>query len=433
MPDPRTQRKVLAAGMIGTLIEYFDFLVYATVSGLVFGKLFFPTDNEFVGAMLAISTFAVGFLVRPIGGIVFGHIGDRYGRRRVLSITITMMGIATALIGVLPTYSTIGIAAPIILVILRITQGLGVGGEYGAASTMVIEHADQTGRRGLFGGLNASAGSSGFLLATGLLAALTTLTTDEQFEAWGWRVPFLLSAVLLAVGFYIRYHVPESPVMRAAVEQGRTVSRPLLEAFRHHPRQVAIALAAPTGSFVGYYVILVFSAPYAANVSEHDESALLALLTVGQIAYLFAVVGWAWWSDKVGRRLPMLIGSGGLMVWGFVFFPLLLSGSLTATLVAFSVALVLLGAIYGPLATFLAELFGTEVRLSGLSFGFQVSGAWAGGLSPVIATALVGHGGTWLPVAFMIAIAAATTVIAVWFSKDGRHRDLRDSATVRKS
>jgi MFS family permease len=181
--NPRTQRKVLAAGMIGTLIEYFDFLVYATVSGLVFGKLFFPTDNEFVGAMLAISTFAVGFLVRPIGGIVFGHIGDRYGRRRVLSITITMMGIATALIGVLPTYSTIGIAAPIVLVLLRITQGLGVGGEYGAASTMVIEHAHQTGRRGLFGGLNASAGSSGFLLATGLLAALTTLTTDEQFPS----------------------------------------------------------------------------------------------------------------------------------------------------------------------------------------------------------------------------------------------------------
>ncbi|MED5803860.1 MFS transporter [Gordonia sp. Z-3] len=333
--DGPTTRRVVAAGMIGTVIEYFDFLVYATVSGLVFGNLFFPGDNAFVGTMLVWATFAVGSLVRPLGGIIFGHIGDRIGRSRVLFVTLTMMGIATLLIGLMPTYDQIGIAAPIILILLRVVQGLGVGGEYGGATLMVIEHNHNTGKRGLFGALTSASSSLGFLLASGLMAILTAVTSDAQFEGWAWRIPFLLSALLLVVGFYIRYRIGETPMMKEAMEKNETVKTPLVELLRKHSRALVIAVAAPFGLFAAYYVILVFSIPFAVDNGDANQSLLLAMSTIAQVIYMCAVVYGGYLSDRLGRRIPIMIGAVGLGIWSFAFFPLLLSGSSISVLAGF--------------------------------------------------------------------------------------------------
>lgn len=417
--------RTVIAGMVGTTVEYFDFLVYATVSGLVFGTLFFPTENEFIGALLAISTFALGYLVRPIGGIVFSHFGDRHGRTKVLFVTLIIMGSATVLIGVLPTYSTIGPAAPVLLIALRIIQGLAVGGEYGGAAVLVVEQADRNGRRGLFGSFVTCSGSIGTLLASALLAGLTSSLGMEQFQAWGWRVPFLVSAVLLGVGFYIRLKVKEPQVMQDAIKSKKTVKQPLLDVLRRRPRQVAVALLAPLGLFSGYYIVLVFAVPYATDHGG-QASALLAVLSVSQFIYIAALVFSGWWSDKIGRRVPMIIGAAGLAAWSFAFFPLLLTGSLLAAGVAFTLALVFVATMYGPLAAFLAELFPTGTRVTGLSFGYQISSALAGGLSPVIATATVSAAGGWWPVAILVAATSVVSMVSMAMSRDTSRISLHD-------
>lgn len=424
-PPRMSNARVVTAGVVGTVVEYFDFLIYATVSGLVFGQLFFPAGNDFVATMLVWSTFAVGFLVRPLGGILFGHLGDRLGRSRVLFVTLMMMGLATTAIGLLPTYDQIGVAAPILLILLRVVQGLGVGGEYGAAAVTVIEHTDGSGRRGLFGALTSGSSSLGFLVASGAMAGLTALTSDEQFIGWAWRVPFLFSAVLLAVGFWVRYRLGETPAMKEARDNGTVVRTPLLELLRHHRGALLVALGAPFGLMATYYVVLVFSIPFAVQQGDGDESFLLAMSTIAQAIYLGAVVLGGHLSDRFGRRLPLMIGAVGVAVWSFAFFPLLLSGATVAVLAAFVVALLFLGLVFGPMAAFLVELFGTNVRLSGMSFGYQVSAALAGGLSPLVATWLVYRSGSWVAISVMVAVTMAVTFAAVLASRNRTDVDLR--------
>lgn len=423
-PNQSSTLRVLSAGMIGTVVEYFDFLIYATISGLIFGQLFFPNDNEFVGTLLAWGTFAVSYLARPFGGILFGHFGDRLGRSRVLFITLIMMGVSTTVIGLLPTYDQIGIAAPIILVFLRIVQGIGVGGEYGGATLMVIEHTHGSGRRGLWGALVTASSSMGFLLASALMAVLTAVTTDAQFSGGAWRIPFLISSVLLIIGFYIRYRLGETPVMADAIKGQKTVQVPLLELFRTSPRRLLAAVGAPFGMFATYYVMLVFAIPYVVSERGTDQSFLLTMSTIAQVVYVAAVIFGGYVSDRWGRRAPMMWGAAGLGAWGFAFFPLLLTGSGPGTLVGLGVGLALLGLIVGPLAAFLAELFGTGVRFSGLSFGYQISAAMAGGLSPVIASILVHQTGSWVPVAAWSAFALSMTFLAVFLSAERANADL---------
>jgi MFS family permease len=409
---PSTAR-VVSAGMVGTIVEFFDFMVYATMAGLVFGKLFFPTDDEFVATLLVWGTFAAGYLARPIGGVVFGHFGDKLGRSRMLFITLSMMGVSTVGIGLLPTYADVGVLAPTVLILLRIVQGLGVGGEYGGATLMVIEHTHRSGRRGLWGALVTAGSSIGFLLATGLMAVLTALTTDDQLVGWAWRIPFLLSAVLLGVGFFIRYRIGETPVMQSALAHRDVVRSPFGELLRTHRRQLAIALGAPFGMFAAYYITLVFSVPFAVDNGNIDAPLLLTISTIAQLLYVCAVIGGGYLSDRLGRRWPMAVGAVGLAAWGFAFFPLMLSDNPVGPLVAVAVALTFVGVIAGPMAAFLAELFGTGVRYSGLSIGYQVSAAVSGGLSPVVATYLVHESGTWYPIPVFMALALAVTVAAV--------------------
>jgi MFS family permease len=419
---PVSERRVVAAGMIGSVIEYFDFLVYATVSSLVFGKLFFPEADELVATLLALSTFAVGYVMRPLGGIVFGIIGDRFGRRRVLFSTLVTMGIATACIGLLPTYATIGIAAPIILLLLRIVQGLAVGGEYGGAQLMVVEHAEGSGRRGFLGSLVTASVGAGFLLASGLLALLTGVLSDEQFTSWGWRIPFLVSFVLLAVGFYIRLRISETPVMKELLAEERAVRNPLFEVLRRYPKQVLLTIAVPAGAFATYNILLVFSVPFARSAGG-SPTALLTVLSVTQVVFLVAIIGAGRLSDRIGRRIPMIVGAAGIAVWMFAFFPLLESGT-GGAFVAFTVAFVFLGGIYGPLGTYLSELFGTETRLTGFSLGYQISGAIFGGLTPLIAVSLSGTGKAWLPVAVYIAAIAVVTLVASAAGRETADADL---------
>jgi MFS family permease len=414
---PSTAR-VVSAGMIGTIIEFFDFFIYATVSSLVFGKLFFPGDNEFVSTMLVWGTFAAGYLARPLGGLLFGHFGDKIGRSRILFVTLLMMGVSTTVIGLLPSYSQIGIAAPIILVSLRVIQGLGVGGEYGGATLMVIEHTHRSGRRGLWGALVTAGSSIGVLLATGLMALLTAVTTDEQFLGWAWRIPFLLSSALLLVGFYIRYRLGETPVMENAIEHNATVKAPILELLRNHRKVLLIALGAPLGNFAAYYIVLVFSVPFAVTTAGLNQSVLLTISSLAQVTYVGSVIFGGYMSDRLGRRLPMMGGAVGLALWSFAFFPLLLSGAKVAVFFAFAVSLFCVGLIVGPMAAFLAELFGTGVRFSGLSVGYQVSAAVAGGLAPAIAAFLLHETGSWHLIPVFVTIALTLTFVAVFASKD---------------
>lgn len=423
---PAGQRKVVATAMIGSIVEWFDFLVYATVSGLVFGKLFFPNDSELVSTMLALSTFAVGYLARPLGGLVFAHLGDKYGRQQVLFATFILMGGATVLIGILPSYSTIGVAAPIILLFLRLIQGLGAGGEFGAAITMVVEHGNNSGKRGFYGALTSSGASGGFLLASGMLAILTGVLTDEQFESWGWRIPFLLSATLLVIGFYLRLRVEETPMMKESMETGDVVKTPLIELFRRYPRQIALATLVPTAILVSYQVVNVFSIPFIKDNTNDSTSYLFTMLTVGQVIYLASMVFSGWWSDHVGRRRPMMMGAAGLLVWGFAYFPLVLSGSVVGILCGMGISVLFTGFIFGPMATFMSELFGTDVRFTGISFAYQVNSAVVGGLTPLVAVGLSGAFDSWVPVAIMISVAAAISLIAIGFSGDNFRADLND-------
>jgi MFS family permease len=428
VPKQSTVR-IVAAGMIGTVVEYYDFLIYATAAGLVFGKVFFPGNDPFVATLLAWGTFSVSYLARPLGSIIFGHMGDRLGRTRVLYITIIMMGVSTVGIGLLPTYAQIGVAAPIILVLLRVVQGVGVGGEYGGAALLMIEHAHDSGRRGLMGSLATGSSSIGFLLGTAMMALLTSITTPEQFETWVWRVPFLISGVLLLVGFYIRRNIRETPLMEKKLSEdaakGETQRAPLRNLIRNNPRRLLIALAVPFGSFAAYYVVLVFSVPYVSGLGKVDSSFLLTMSTIAQLVYVFAVFFGGYISDKVGRKLPMLVGSFGLVVWIYAFFPLLMTGRVGGTLLAFVVALVFVGLIIGPTAAFLAELFETGVRYSGLSIGYQFSAAIAGGLSPLIATVLTHQYGTWVPVAIMVGAAGLVTITALILAPERSHSTLQ--------
>lgn len=425
---PTSMRRVILAAGIGTFVEYFDFAIYAIYAGLLFGPLFFPSGDEFVSTMLAFSTFAVGYLSRPIGGILFGHFGDKIGRRRVMFITLTMMGVATAIIGLLPTYSQIGIAAPSILILMRIIQGVGVGGEYGGAMLLVIEHGRKSGRQGLYTALVGACSSFGFLVATGFMAAIFALTSDEQLAGWAWRIPFLMGAVLLVVGVYIRRHLGETPAMEDALQKKETVKVPLFELFRTHRRQLLVSLGAPVALAVCYPIILAFSVPYAIREGQADQAFLLGMLTFAQAFYIVAVILGGHLSDRIERGKVIMAGAVGLGIWFFAFFPLLLSGTTINVVAALAVALLFLGAVYGPLAVYLAELFSTTVRYSGLSFGYQITVAIGGGLSPLVATALAYSTGSWVPVAAVVACACLVTFATILSNR--RNRESSDATDM---
>jgi metabolite-proton symporter len=412
MAQRRSAVRVVVASLVGTSLEWYDFFLYGSAAALVFGKLFFPTFAPLTGTLLAFTTYAVGFVARPLGGVIFGHFGDRAGRKTVLVVTLVLMGVATALIGVLPTYAKIGVAAPILLVTLRFVQGIGLGGEWGGAVLMSIEHASPD-RRGFTASWPQVGVPAGNLLAAGVLWVMSAVLSDQAFLSWGWRVPFLLSAVLVLVGLWIRLSISESPLFASVVEAGTKIRLPLVEVLRRHPRELLVAMGARVGTDVAFYTFVVYVLTYVTGTVKLPREVGLAAVLVGSACQLVLIPLFGALSDRVGRRPVYLAGAVAAAAWTFAFFPLLDTGSRPVIILAVTVALLTHAAMYGPQAAFVAELFATELRYSGASMGYQVAGIFGGALAPIVAIKLVGWTGTAISVAWYVTAMLAITAVAL--------------------
>ena len=392
-------RRVVVASFIGTTIEWYDFFIYGTAAALVFPALFFPEFSPLAGTLASFATFAVGFLARPLGGVIFGHYGDKIGRKAMLVATLLIMGTATFLVGVLPTYQSIGVLAPILLVLLRLVQGLGLGGEWGGAVLMAVEHSPPE-KRGLNGSWPQMGVPAGLVLGTGVFALISMISGDA-FDVWGWRIPFLLSILLIGVGLFIRLNIYESPAFSRVRESGTEARMPIVDVLRIYPKNVLLGVGSRIGIDVAFYILAVFSLSYLTTNLGVPRSIGLIAISIAALIEVLTIPLFAAISDRVGRK-PVLIGGSVLLgVWTFPFFYLLQTRSplliILATIVGISVAH---AAVYGTQASFYAELFGTRVRYSGASLSYQLAGIFGGALAPIVATVLVAAGGAQLVAAY---------------------------------
>lgn len=429
-PPARGFAKIIAAAVAGTTIEFYDFFLYGSAAALVFNKVFFPAGDAVTGILLALATYAVGFLARPVGGILFGHLGDRWGRRRTLALSLSMMGGATVAIGLIPSYESIGLAAPLLLTALRLIQGVALGGEWGGAVLLVTEHAGEH-RRGFWGAWPQAGGPMGNMLATGVLALLSVLVTDGQFLEWGWRLPFLLSATLVVIGLWLRRSVEESPVfaeLRARKdeqepEEGRAPIRVVL---REHRRSVLIATLANMGEKTAYYTFSIFLLSYLAEQLHLPQSTALTAVAVGSVFQIVAMLAGGHLSDRWGRRRINLVCAVLIAFWGLAGLPLVDGGELAVITLTISVGLTLHGVMCGAQAAFFTELFPSEVRYTGASLGYQLATVFGGTLAPLLGVALMRQAGSTLPVGLFLLVAEMCTIGAfLWAGETGR-RDLRD-------
>ncbi len=417
-------KRVVMASLVGTTIEWYDFFLYNYAAALIFNRLFFPEFDPWTGTLLAFATLALGFVARPVGGIVFGHFGDRIGRKRLLMLSLILMGVATTLIGLLPTYAQIGVWAPIALVVLRLVQGFAVGGEWGGAVLLAAEHGDAA-RRGYWASWPQAGVPAGNLLAVGVLAVLAAFQSDADFIAWGWRVPFILSAVLVVIGWWIRTAVAESSTYRVAKEAETLPKVPALDVMRESPKGVFIGAGLRLGENISYYIITAFSVTYLIEVAKLDRGTALNATLVGAAIHFFMIPLFAHLSDRIGRRSVYAFGGLGLALFSFAFFPMLASGDMAVIVAAIAIALVLHGAMYGPQAAFISELFPTRIRYSGVSIAYQLTSVVAGSLAPIIAVALYQRTGSALPVAFYVAAACAVSGVTALLARETKGIDLR--------
>lgn len=416
--------KVVVASSLGTAVEWYDFFLYGTASALIFGQLFFPNFDSLTGTLAAYGTFAAGFAARPLGGIICGHFGDRAGRKSTLVITLLIMGIGTFLIGLLPTYHQIGIWAPVLLVLLRITQGFGLGGQWGGAVLMAVEHSPH-GKRGFYGSLPQVGLPAGLLLSTFVFGMVSSLPEKALFD-WGWRIAFLVSIVLVAVAIYVRLSVIEPPVF-AAVKRTHAIAKiPVLEALRLHPKSVLLVMGARIAENGAFYLYSVFVLTYATlpHIGFSKSEALKAV-AIAALIQLFTIPFFGALSDRMGRRPVYLFGAVFTAVFAFPFFWLIETSR--SGLLVISVVLALSvghAAMYAPQASFVSELFGTRVRYSGLSLGYQLASVIAGGLSPIIATALYSRIHSSWPIALYLIIMAGITTVSVYLASETAHKDI---------
>jgi metabolite-proton symporter len=417
-------RTVAFASFIGTTIEWYDFFLYGTAAALVFNKLFFPTFDPLTGTLAAFGTYAVGFVARPVGGIVIGHYGDKIGRKSMLVLTLLIMGVATFLIGLLPTYEQIGPWAAVLLLLLRIAQGFGVGGEWGGAVLMAVEHAPP-GKRGFYGSWPQIGVPAGLLLSTAVFSYFAGMP-EETFLAWGWRVPFLISALLVVVGMVIRVRIVETPSFAKVKAEAREERQPIIEVLRRYPREVLLAMGARFAENGAFYIYSAFVLTYATQHVKLDRQMVLNGILLAAALELVAIPLYGALSDRVGRRPVYMFGAVMTVLWAYPFFALIDTGNTTYVWLALVVAFLFShAAMYGPQGAFLSELFGTSVRYSGASLGAQLSAVLAGGLSPLIATWLLsefpsGHTALSIYVAGM----GLVTVIAILLATETRHNDM---------
>ena len=425
---PSSIRLVGLASLIGTTIEWYDFFLYGTAAALVLDKIFFPTFDPFVGRLAALTTYAVGFVARPLGGIIIGHFGDRIGRKSMLVLTLIIMGIATFLIGVLPTYEQVGPMAAVLLVLLRVAQGFGVGGEWGGAILMAVEHAPP-GKRGFYGSWPQIGVPAGLLLSTIVFTPFSRLP-QEAFLSWGWRIPFLISLLLVVVGLIIRVRIIETPAFSKMKEQRQEAKQPIFEVLRHYPREVLVAMGARLAENGAFYIYTVFVLIYGTQHVGMDRNIVLTGIMVAAALELAAIPLFGWLSDLVGRRPVYLFGAIMTAVLAYPLFWMMDSAS--PWLVALALILALSvghAAMYAPQGAFFSELFGARVRYSGASLGAQLSSVLAGGLSPIIATTFLEYGYgrgaislylIGMAVITIIALAAATETVRHDIERAGR-------------
>ncbi|MBB6553752.1 MFS transporter [Nonomuraea rubra] len=420
MSDPTQLRRAVASSFLGSVIEYYDFLLYATASALVFGKVFFSNLSPLAATVASLGTFATGYLARPLGGVIFGHFGDRLGRKRMLVLTMTLMGVASTLIGVLPTYDQIGTLAPVVLVLLRVAQGVAVGGEWGGAVLMSAEHA--TGRRGLWASFTNAGAPFGMLLSTAALNGSAAMMDEQAFLSWGWRIPFLLSIVLLAIGLFVRARVEETPVFASAASDSAPRPAPLLDVLRHHPRALLLGIGVGLSPFVLQGTLTTFLVSYGVQAGFARQQVLNGLTLSSGLAVL-GIVGWSALSDRVGRRPIVLAGAVAAAAYAFAIFPLAGSGSVGLLTLALVLGQSIIHPMtYGPLAALYAELFATRSRYTGASLGYQIAGLGAG-LAPLLFAqiqASTGGGGTGLISAVIAGFCLLTVVCTVALRETSR-------------
>ncbi|GGP25579.1 MFS transporter [Silvimonas amylolytica] len=421
-PPANSTARVAVASFIGTAIEFFDFYIFATAAALIIGPTFFPKESATAQSLNAFVTFGIAFLARPVGSALFGHFGDRIGRKSTLVASLLVMGVSTTLIGFLPSYDSIGVAAPIILCVLRFGQGIGLGGEWGGAALLATENAP-AGKRAWFGMFPQMGPSIGFLFANGLFFGLAVLLTDDQFKSWGWRVPFIFSAALVMVGLYVRLKLHETPIFAQALQRNERARVPLFETLSNHLVPVLQGAFSMVVCYALFYISTVFSLSYGVSKLHFTKPEFLAMLC---FAVLFMALGTplsAWASDKWGRRPVLLLGTALAMLSGFTMAPLLGGGTTVSVGLFLVIELFLMGFTFGPMGALLPEIFPTRVRYTGASIAYNVGGIIGASIAPFIAQILVEKGGlAW--VGGYVSVAALLSFLAVLSMRETRSADL---------
>lgn len=415
--DRRSLHKAFAASLSGTALEWYDFAAYSVAAATIFGQLFFPSEDQLASTMAAFSTYAVGYLARPIGGFVFGRLGDKLGRKRILVMTLVLTGVATFLIGVLPTYESIGGFAAVMLVALRFAQGVGIGGEWGGAVLLSSEFGDPA-KRGFWASAAQIGPPAGNLLANGVLAVLAALLTEDQFNSWGWRIAFLLSGVLVVFGLWIRLKLEETPVFKKIQESGERSSAPISEVFRTERRALVAAVLIRVCPDVLYALFTVFVLTYVTTHTDLSRGAGLAAVMIGSAFQLVLMPAFGALSDRVSRRKMYLFATIAAGIWPFVFFPMVSGGSFFMLVTGIVLALVIHAALYGPQAALVTEQFSPRLRYTGSSLAYTLAGVIGGAPAPLLLTALLAGYGTWLAIGVYLLATAVVSIIGVVLARD---------------
>ncbi len=409
---PVSPLKVAIASLIGTAVEWYDYFIYGMAAGIVFGPLFFPGFSAAAGTVAAFATFSVGFLARPLGGVIMGHFGDRIGRKTMLVTSLMLMGVATVAIGLLPTYAALGVAAPILLVTLRLAQGIGVGGEWGGAVLMAVEHAPPH-RKGFYGSFPQMGVPAGLILANLIFLGVSTSLSDDAFTSWGWRVPFLLSAVLVAVGLMIRFSIPESPDFAEVKEKNSTQRLPIVTVIRNNAKEVLLAAGAFIGNNALGYIFIAYVLSYSTTVLGMSRDLILTLTLAASAIWLVTIAWASALSDRFGRRRVLLVGTIGQTVFAAALLPLVNTANAVVILLALAGTAVFLGMVYGPLAALYTELFTADVRYSGTSLAYQIGAILGGGLAPTASAALYAAWNSSIPVSIYLVGVSMLSLLCI--------------------
>jgi metabolite-proton symporter len=429
--DPGSQRiqvrRAAMASAIGTTIEWYDFFLYNTAAALVFPHLFFPASSSYAGAMQSFATYFVGFAARPIGAAIFGHWGDRIGRKTTLIITLLVMGLSSAVIGILPGTATIGVAAPLLLVALRVLQGIAVGGEWSGSVLLTMEWGDQK-RRGLLGSFAQVGVPLGLVLGTGGMTLLSATMSDETFDSWGWRLPFLASLILVAVGLAIRLKILETPMFKRVVEQGKTASTPVAEAIRRHWREILLSAGVRFAEQMPFYLFTTFVLIYVVERHHYSKTFVLSAVLVGAAVELATIPLFSHLSDSWGRKRVYLAGAIAAGLFAFPYFYVLTQGGQALIFVVIVLSMIIHSMMYGPQAALIGESFPTHLRYGGAGLGYQLASVFAGGPAPLIATWLLHETGTPYSISIYIVLAAVITVLCCVALADRSRADIDDAS-----